>query len=1069
MSRILHLHDIEIKSLSHPHNDLPLDTQMFAQVIVNKYIFLQTMLANTEPSRDSWKLKPDCKIPEHAPSFLVAILRYSKTKGIRLVGYIRVKREEAMMSGEQNISLCLDLMKVNIDGPSLKLTANVSVHQSPTAVQNNVMHIPGNQIISSNNNSQLLRIATQLEQVTEDIKEGSLPDSLELWVMHEQILFLPTTSDRRGKLLDEIGNIYLAKWQESHMIVDLNQAVCTYEDAVRDEPANGTCLKGLGAALYHRFRQLGDTADINKAVLMIQEAVGVTQNDPFQKSTRLNNLSVVLLARFMKEGSTADLTESISSIEDAVHLTEDGDPRKSDMLTNLGNSLHRRFQQLGQRCDLDKAISMHEKAVHLTPHEHPDRAPILGNLGNSLGIRFEQFGDISDLNLCISKQEEAVSLMPDGHQDKPAMLSNLGSSLHTRFDQLSDLWDLNESILKKEAAVKMTSDSPDNASLLHSLCASLRSRYEELGDLSDLNYCISKEEDAVQLVADNHPKKPMRLHTLSRALLARFDRLSNLSDLNMAISRMEDAVLLTPDGNNQKPNLLDTLGICLLTRFEQVGDLGDLTYCIALQEEAVLQIPDDHIDRPVFMSNLSDSLKARCKRLGDLDDLKKCVSLSEEAIRLTPDSHANKPTILNNLSLTLRFCFEKLGDPDYLNKCIKAQEDALHLTPTNHPVRPDSLCNLGNSLQVRFTQLHNLGDLEQSISKKEEAISLIPNDHPDRPTLLVNLGNSLELYLEQSQDPITVFQRMILCFSSAACSTTGPTDTRFIAALMWAHWGQNGPQPSHLEAYQMVFDLLPDLVSLGLSINDRHYKVMEASPVVRDAAAAAISIGQPEKAVEWLEQGRSIIWGQMLNLRTPVDALKQKYSKLAEELIYLSQELEGTTIRKTSSEVKDPLHRQSLQATAHQAHNNAHKRKELLKVIRKLDGFHQFLLPKTISELSSAAQKGPVVIVNVSRASCDALILMPGISDEIIHVPLPQFTPEVANSLTQALMNILPYTGRSNRLKGNHEGETSDSEEEFAHILSELWVKLVKPVLDTMSITAYMEKMKLLGPSCLTL
>jgi hypothetical protein len=52
--------DIEIKSLSHPHADLPVDMQIFTQLIVEKKMILQTVPLNTEPGQNSWKLRPEC-------------------------------------------------------------------------------------------------------------------------------------------------------------------------------------------------------------------------------------------------------------------------------------------------------------------------------------------------------------------------------------------------------------------------------------------------------------------------------------------------------------------------------------------------------------------------------------------------------------------------------------------------------------------------------------------------------------------------------------------------------------------------------------------------------------------------------------------------------------------------------------------------------------------------------------------------------------------------------------------------------------------------------------------------
>jgi hypothetical protein len=188
----------------------------------------------------------------------------------------------------------------------------------------------------------------------------------------------------------------------------------------------------------------------------------------------------------------------------------------------------------------------------------------------------------------------------------------------------------------------------------------------------------------------------------------------------------------------------------------------------------------------------------------------------------------------------------------------------------------------------------------------------------------------------------------------------------------------------------------------------------------------------------------------LLNLRTPVDSLREKFPEHANELISLSAQIEAATTRNKSSRDQP-----SLKFIADQAHENAQKRLTLLQKIRQLEGFQRFLLPKSISELFPAAEKGPVVFLNVSRTSCDGLILLKSLSDQVMHVSFPEFTPEHVKNLTQSLANLMSDVGYRNisRLHAHHEGRSTHPEGEFAHILSELWMRLVKPVLDALAIT----------------
>ena len=88
--------------------------------------------------------------------------------------------------------------------------------------------------------------------------------------------------------------------------------------------------------------------------------------------------------------------------------------------------------------------------------------------------------------------------------------------------------------------------------------------------------------------------------------------------------------------------------------------------------------------------------------------------------------------------------------------------------------------------------------------------------------------------------------------------------------------------------------------------------------------------------------------------------------------------------------------------------------------------------------------------MNVSNPRCDALILLPDLND-ILHIPLPNFTLDDAHQLQQSLYNTL---------KGKHLRESdraggvalTNPEHEFETILSQLWKTIVKPILDGMGI-----------------
>ncbi|KAJ7466000.1 TPR-like protein [Mycena latifolia] len=880
-------------------------------------------------------------------------------------------------------------------------------------------------------------------------------------------------------------------------LADINRAVSASETAVnlsQDVHLNAALLLGrLGDALRYRFGRLANPEDIERSVSLCEMAVGLTEDADRNKPGLLHTLGCSLLIRFEHLGDITDINQAVCKFETAIELTPEGHLDMLSQLNNLGNSLFRRFERLGDLSDINKAVSMLEVAVKLTPNGHPDMPSELNNLGKSLFRRFEHVGDLDDIDKAVSNLESAVNLTPDSHPDMPSRLNNLGNSLLWRFMRIGDLSDINQAVMKFEAGVKLTPDGhPTKSSLLNNLGNSLFCRFKRFGDLTDINKVVSKFEAAVELTPDSHPDMPSRLNNLGNSLLSRFEHLGELADITKAVSKFEAAVQLTPDGHRQMPSLLVNLGRVLVSRFDHGGELTDINNAVSTFEVALQLTPKGHPTTPLRLNNLGSALGSRFVRLGDLTDINQAVSKFEAALELTPDGHPDTCSRLNNVGNVLRMRFERLGDLTDINKAVSKFEAAIELTPDGHPDMPLQLSNLGNSLLSRFEHGGELTDINEAVSRFEAAVKLTPDGHPDRPSRLNNLGNSLLSRFEHSGELTDVTQavskyeaaveltpdghpdmpprrtnlanslryrfrqlgdphdyhEMLVQYTCAACSPTGAARVRFTAATLWARSAEMDHQhPLSLQAYTRAIKLLPELAWLGLTISDRHHHILQAGRVVRDAASAAIAANQLSTAVEWLEQGRSVVWGQILSLRTPVDDLRKSHPDLADELVSYSTRLEAAGLKSSALLGTGTGPSQSLQAVAQDSHALADKRDRLLKRIRRLAGFETFLLPKPITELSHAATMGPAVLLNITEYRCDALVLMAGLHGEVLHVPLPDFTLQDARSMAQSLGSLVSGAARSERLDGHREGDIPQNEQ-FGQILSALWKRIVKPVLD---------------------
>ena len=290
--------------------------------------------------------------------------------------------------------------------------------------------------------------------------------------------------------------------------------------------------------------------------------------------------------------------------------------------------------------------------------------------------------------------------------------------------------------------------------------------------------------------------------------------------------------------------------------------------------------------------------------------------------------------------------------------------------------------------------------------------------------------------------------------SAAICSVGSPT-VQLDAALKWARSAVIFHHSSALQAYTVVFDHLPQVAWMGQTILARHSKLISIGNIASEAAAAAISAAQCDTALEWLEQGRSVVWNQLLQLRTPVDVLREEQPTLANDLLRVSTALEHASNRGVSiHNISPQFHWQiSMEEDAQRHRRLAEEWKELVTKTRDIPGFSDFLQPKKLPQLCRAADAGPVVVVNVHEHRCDALVLMAGL-DDVMHIPLSKFSYKNAQTLHQSLNQLLQAAqvrAQDTRL-GRVQAKTT-TDVGFPSILSNLWSSLVEPVLNGLAIT----------------
>ncbi|KAG1743848.1 TPR-like protein [Suillus lakei] len=791
---------------------------------------------------------------------------------------------------------------------------------------------------------------------------------------------------------------------------------------------HSSCLNNLALSLRDIFLQRGVPSDLDEAIELLRAALLLRRPGHSDRSMTLNNLAVSLGDRFLQRGIPSDLDEAIELHRAALHLCSPGHSDRSMTLNNLALSLRDRFLQRGVPSDLDEAIELHRAALLLHPPGHSDRSLSLNNLASSLGDRFQQRGVPSDLDEAIELLRAALHLCPSGHSDRSMTLNNLALSLRDRFKQQGVQSDLDEAIELHRVALHLRPPGHSDRSMtLNNLAVSLRDRFKQRGVPSDLDEAMELHRAALHLRPPGHSDRSMTLNNLAGSLGDRFLQRGVPSDLDEAIECHRAALHLRPPGHSDRSSSLNNLASSLRDRFKQRGVPSDLDEAIELHRAALHLCPPGHLLRSSSLNNLALSLRDRFLQRGIPSDLDEAIELLRAALHLCPPGHSDRSMTLNNLASSLGGKFKQRGVPSDLDEAIELHRAALHLRPPGHFGRSMTLDNLASSLGDRFKQQGVQSDLYEAIELHRAALHLRPLGHSDRSMTLNNLAISLrDRFKEQGiQSDIDEAFRLYeqLSYLSHAVSRMDLT-----AAKSWAISAEQMNHDSAMAAYQIALKFLDQHVTL-LSSSSRHFDVvsMATASLAMDAFSCSIRCGALTTAVERVEQGRAVFWTQLARLSSPLDELSlsgDTGAALAEEFNQLSSRLRSAFDQ--STEDQSPQIRQlTIQWN------------DVISRIRMLPDFPRFLLPPLFSDLQKAAQEGPVIIVNASQYSCDALIILS--SQDPVHVPLDVSQTEVSE-LSSEFQSLSEQFG------------SSDHQHKLVGILRKLWHDIVDLVVQALRV-----------------
>jgi hypothetical protein len=354
------------------------------------------------------------------------------------------------------------------------------------------------------------------------------------------------------------------------------------------------------------------------------------------------------------------------------------------------------------------------------------------------------------------------------------------------------------------------------------------------------------------------------------------------------------------------------------------------------------------------------------------------------------------------------------------------------------PYLSSFLDSISSRLQSYYHRQLGTQKIHEIIEHLDASLASMSRDLPNHIAMRRNLACLLLLFPEvhrgrRIEEAFEVF-REICC----DCPMS-PAKFRHNTAIFWATFARAHRHSTLLQAHILSVHLLNPCLYMTPGLEDQVAFLSDIPPMLpSNAAAAAISAGQLDIAVEVLEEGRTTLWSRLSGFRDALHDLGVAYPVRARKFEKLTKRVEYLTEAAQDS-LALPHNDHSLDLCLKQHRHLMMERDRWISEIRQLPGFSQFLQVKPYSQLRAAADEGPMIIVNISEFRSDALIVLADRAMPLL-VPLPHATFDHLQTLRDRLIVAL-------RLNMTQE---YDSDPEFKLILTSVWHCIVRPIVEVL-------------------
>lgn len=808
-------------------------------------------------------------------------------------------------------------------------------------------------------------------------------------------------------------------------------------------PDEAEYRRNLLMALHTRYRLAADPEDLRLLVVTGRKAVALTPGDEPLRGTVLAITAAALKDTAERTRDLAVLDEAVELFDEAVATVSASDPNRCAALTDLSQACRLRYEFTGHAVSLHRAVEAGRAAVEAAPDD-VHRPAALGTLGQALLDLAQHTDRPADLDEAVAVLRRGLRDTPGDSVDRVSLLSTLAGALKTGFERRADPAVLHEAIdLRRQAVADAPPGQEIYALVRMNLAVDLLELDHYRGQSPELvEEAVGLAREAAGLLERGTPAWLSAQGTLAHVLRAwfRYDSRPEVLEESLALHRKVLAAL-PPDGPLRAGKLMQ-LGYALKARYHSVGDSEALIEAMNVTREALELTPPGHAARAHRMTVLAEILTALTRRTDMSEPLVEAVGRYRQAVELTPQGHAERASRLESLAGALRMVFQRTGDTDALDESIGLYRQAVAVVrDTGHTA--DAYLgsyrnNLAVALRLRSERTGDPADLDEAVTLLRQAAAMVPEGRGARASRLSNLAFALRRKADVQGDD-AAREEAREAYREAALTAASPPLDRVEDARNWGVLlAADGRWAEARDAFALGVGLLPRVAPRSLARHDQEYGLGRHMGLAADAAACALTTGDPLGALRILEQGRGVLFARTVDGSGDLAALRERYPDLAAEFARLTAQLQDGDAHEDTLAPHTVAGRTAATAAEQATREVTSAWEDLLGRIRELPGFGNFLGSPDAGALLRAAAEGPIVVVNVSVYRCDALLVTP---DGVDTVPLPGLTPQTVEEQVMRLDRAVA--------DGAGAGGDERAAQRTVHgILGWLWDTVTGPVLD---------------------